>query len=364
MAFHAYKLNELYSNADGTVQFIELVNTGGDRESFWSGQQITVTQGGVTHSFVFTVNLPSTNTAGTSVLIATQAFADLGLVRPDYIVPANFLFTSGAATVNFAGVNTLSYTSLPLDGLGSLNRDLNTATNSPRNFAGATGSVTPPALNPVTGTALADTLLGTLGSDRLDALAGDDVLDGGRGDDQLVGGAGLDTAVFHGARAAYTVASGGTSVRGPDGADTLSSIERARFDDLTSEFLESGAAAQSVKLLSAVFGSAFIHHQAFIGIGVSFFDKGTSYLAVADLALHAKLGANPTDTDLVQLLYTNVVGSSPDAATIAGFVGLITSGAHTQASLTVLAADHPLNLARVDLVGQAASGFDFAPVVA
>ena len=363
MSFHAYKLNEIYSNADGMIQFIELINTGGNGESFWSGHQITVTQGGVAHSFSFTVNLPSTSTANTSVLIATQAFADLGLIRPDYIIPANFLFTSGAATVNFAGVNTLSYTSLPLDGLGSLDRNLNVATNSPRNFAGATTSITPPALNVVTGTALADTLLGTQGSDRIDALAGDDMLDGGRGDDQLVGGAGLDTAVFHGARAAYTVAAGGTSVRGPDGADTLSSIERARFDDRTSEFLADGAAAQSVKLLSAVFGSAFIHHQAFIGIGVSFFDRGTSYLAVADLALRAKLGANPTDTELVQLLYTNVVGSAPDAATTAGFVGLIISGAHTQASLTVLAADHPLNLARVDLVGQAALGFDFVPVV-
>ena len=38
MPFHAYKLNEIYSNADGMIQFIELINTGGNGESFWSGQ--------------------------------------------------------------------------------------------------------------------------------------------------------------------------------------------------------------------------------------------------------------------------------------------------------------------------------------
>ena len=96
MAFHAYRLNEIYSNADGTVQFIELVVGAINGESSWSGQSITVTQGSVTHSFSFPRNLPSTTTANTSVLIATQGFAELGLVTPDYIVPANFLFTTSS----------------------------------------------------------------------------------------------------------------------------------------------------------------------------------------------------------------------------------------------------------------------------
>jgi serralysin len=363
MSFHTYTLNELYSNADGTVQFIELTNGSANGQSFWLGHDITVTQGGVVHRFAFPNNLPNTGTANTKVLVATQAFADLNIVKPDFIVPANFLFTSGAATVNFGGVNALSYTSLPLDGVNSLDSTLAVLVNSPTNFARATGSVSLPPVNLITGTAEANSLLGTNFVDRIDALAGNDTLDGLGGNDSLNGGEGRDTAVFHGTRAAFTIGNGGGTVSGPDGNDTLSSIERLRFDDLTTEFLPGGAAAQSVKLLSAVFGSAFVKNREFIGIGVSVFDAGTSYLNVADLALRAKLGPTPSDTLLVQTLYTNLVGSAPDAATTASFVALITSGQFTQASLTIFAADHPLNLALVDLVGQAAQGIDYVPVV-
>ena len=118
-----------------------------------------------------------------------------------------------------------------------------------------------------------------------------------------------------------------------------------------------------MKLLSAVFGSAFVHNLVYIGIGVSVFDGGASYVSVADLALRAKLGASPSNAEVVQTLYTNLVGSAPDAPTTATFVGLITSGQFTQASLTTFAADHALNLALVDLVGQASHGIDYVPVV-
>ena len=74
------------------------------------------------------------------------------------------------------------------------------------------------------GTDLADTLLGG---------AGNDVFDGGSGNDQLTGGSGSDTARFSGNRALYTITAvaGGFQVSGPDGTDTLTGIERARFAD-------------------------------------------------------------------------------------------------------------------------------------
>lgn len=363
MSFHTYRINEIYSNADGSIQFIELINGPIGGQSFWRGHDISVTQGSVVHRFDFDKDLPNTNTSNTTVLIATQAFANLGIVTPDYIVPANFLFTVGGGVVNFAGVNTLSYTTLPTDGVLSLSSSQTTSVNTPTNFAHATGTVVPPTFNVITGTAGADTLVGSAGRDRIDAGAGNDVLDGAAGDDQLNGGAGLDTAVFHGARAAFSVGAAAATVSGPDGADVLTGIERARFNDLSSEFIADGAAAQSVKLLSAVFGSAFIHNPTYIGIGMSYFDGGSSYLAVADLALHARLGAAPSNAEVVTLLYTNVVGSVPDMTTTNSFVALITGGAFTQASLTAFAADHALNLAHVDLIGQAQLGFDFIPFV-
>ena len=362
MSFHRYQVNELFSNADGTVQFIELKVASFNGESFWNGQALTATQNGVTHRFVFLANLPSSATANTTVLVATQAFADLRLVTPDYIIPANFLFTAGAASVDFAGVDSVTYSALPNDGTRSIDSKGTASINSPTNFARASGSVTLPAgPNLITGTAGADRLVGTAGADRIDGLDGNDVLDGAGGDDQLLGGPGLDTAVFHGPRAAFTVGAGAATVSGPDGNDTLSGIERLSFTNLSLAFDATGAAGQTEKLLSAVFGASFVNNPTYIGIGLRLFDAGASYVAVADLALHARLGAAPTDADLVRQLYVNVVGSAPDAATTANFVGLITSGQFSQASLTAFAADHALNLARIDLAGIAQRGLEYLP---
>ncbi|HKC53237.1 MAG TPA: hypothetical protein VKC33_01180, partial [Burkholderiales bacterium] len=60
--FHLWRITELYSNADGTVQFIEL-------KAFDSGQQfvknhtVTSSQGTTTHRFVIPSDLPG-DTAG------------------------------------------------------------------------------------------------------------------------------------------------------------------------------------------------------------------------------------------------------------------------------------------------------------
>lgn len=88
----------------------------------------------------------------------------------------------------------------------------------------------------------ADVLSGGSGGDRLvgqggaDALAGgtgDDVLVGGAGNDVLDGGAGVDEAEFAGAAADYRIyeVEGGFLVKGAEGADRLTGVERLRFDD-------------------------------------------------------------------------------------------------------------------------------------
>ena len=141
MSFHIFHINEVYSNADGTVQFIEFVGDA-DGQEFWAGHSITSTNGSVTNTYNFTTNLPSSATAGKSVLVATQGFANLGIVAPDYIIPDGFLLINGG-TVNFPGMDSLTYAVLPTDGTLSLNANLTTGTNSPTDFAGATGTVVP-----------------------------------------------------------------------------------------------------------------------------------------------------------------------------------------------------------------------------
>ena len=151
-SFHTFVINEVFSNADGTVQYVELreaLGLGG--QGFLVGHSLTSTSAktGVMKTFPFPNDLPS-NTALKKVLIATQGFADLGLVTPDYIIPNGFLATDGA-TVNYAGVSQMSYgdlplTPLPTDGVTALTM-AGPAANAPTNFAGATTTL--PAL-PVT----------------------------------------------------------------------------------------------------------------------------------------------------------------------------------------------------------------------
>ena len=144
-AFHLFIINELYSNADGTVQFVELTALEGGQQ-FLFGQYIgTFNTAGVTRNFDFPNDLPG-DTRGRRFIVATQGFAALGIVTPDYVVPNGFFFQGGGA-VNFAGVDVWNHGPLPSDGR-SLNRDGTTSVPSPTNFAGVTGTVPASGANP------------------------------------------------------------------------------------------------------------------------------------------------------------------------------------------------------------------------
>ncbi len=212
MSFHAYRINELYSSADGKVQFIELNVGSADGESFWQGISISSTSGGLTHTFSFPSNLPSTATSNTSVLIATQGFADLGIVSPNFIVPADFLFPAGG-TLNFGGVDVVTYPQLPPGGTVSVNRSGAQATATPTNFAGAQGSLPSTQIVPIlTGTAGDDVLVGTANAEIINGLAGNDTLRGGGGADVMNGGSDSDQ-IFSG--------TGNDTIDGGDGYDYL-----------------------------------------------------------------------------------------------------------------------------------------------
>jgi hypothetical protein len=140
-SFHTFQINEIYSNADGSIQFVELREAqGAAGQNFFAGKMLTSGSGANRKTFVFPSNLPSSATAGKSVLIGTQGFAALGLVAPDYTVPDGFL-SQPEGEVNFADVDTVHYTQLPGDGTTSINRNGVPQTNSPKNFAGQTATI-------------------------------------------------------------------------------------------------------------------------------------------------------------------------------------------------------------------------------
>jgi hypothetical protein len=155
--FHLFQIEQLFSNADGSVQFVVMHEfTGTNGENVWANNPFVSMHAGTPNkTLVFPSNLPGPGTANKRVLIATQGFAALGLVTPDYTVPNGFLPINGG-TVNYAGVDSVTFPSLPTDGVTAINRNGTMVQNLATNFAGQSASVTaapPPPANiiPVAG---------------------------------------------------------------------------------------------------------------------------------------------------------------------------------------------------------------------
>lgn len=151
-SFHLWQVNEIFSCADGSAQFVEFFTTSSFETQLNNKVLRAVNSSGtVTHTFTFTKNLTS-STANQSLLIATANFSNLSGaagITPDFTLPDGFLFTTEGAKVELVNAVTspLIYSSgeLPLDGVTSLGQGGATTVNSPKNFAGQTGSVSCPA---------------------------------------------------------------------------------------------------------------------------------------------------------------------------------------------------------------------------
>ena len=145
-SFHLFRIDQVYSNADGNVQYVVMhESTGSNGEHLWNQQQFeTTNRAGIRKQLRFPSNLPSASTAGRSVLIATPGFAALGLVAPDYTIPARFIPTDGGKLEFAGGVDEITLPALPSDGATAINRNGTPVGAAPKNFADAVAVV--PAL--------------------------------------------------------------------------------------------------------------------------------------------------------------------------------------------------------------------------
>ena len=120
-----------------------------------------------------------------------------------------------------------------------------TATDLDQASATDTFILTITEVNIIYGSDTSETLTGSEGTDRVDAGPGDDRIEGLAGDDILNGGNGIDTAVYTGSAAQYTIridrVNGTATVTDflgqRDGTDSLTGIERLQFGDQTFELL-------------------------------------------------------------------------------------------------------------------------------
>ncbi|HIF94129.1 MAG: hypothetical protein ABGX04_14560 [Myxococcales bacterium] len=138
---HTWDVVEVFSNSDGTIQYVELLDLG------TTGAEVGVGNGSLSstaHSFSWANGTVTGPTNGKSYLIATAGFAALpGAPTPDVIIPpANVpFFNTGGDTVSFAGVDSFAFGPVPTNGLDSFDSTTGSGTNSPKNYAGDTGTV-------------------------------------------------------------------------------------------------------------------------------------------------------------------------------------------------------------------------------
>jgi hypothetical protein len=145
-SFHRWLPEEAFSNASGSVQFIEF------SDAFAGEEFLTETSlQSNANNFIFGANLPSSSTNGRNFLVGTAAFAALpGAPAPDYTIPSNFFSTTADSLfLNGTIQPHLTFTAgqLPTDGIHSLffnGASLSTGLDSPTNFSGVSGNVTVP----------------------------------------------------------------------------------------------------------------------------------------------------------------------------------------------------------------------------
>lgn len=145
---HTWRVNEIFSNSDGTIMFIELTECCGMANELGVSSVTSLVAG---NTFFFPGPLTCVNcTANAKILLATAGFAALpGAPTPDHIIADNF-FSNGVAgdTVSYSTWHHLDPVTVPRDGNISLQwvgieGDFSSFTtfNSPTNFAGDTAFV-------------------------------------------------------------------------------------------------------------------------------------------------------------------------------------------------------------------------------
>ena len=217
---------------------------------------------------------------------------------------------------------------------------------------------------PLHGTRYADTIGGMAGNDMIDGRDGRDLIRASAGTDGIDGGRDLDTVLYAGPREAYAVsfngawfklaARAGSGV--PEGTTELRRVERVRFSDGGLALDLDGQAGQVARLLGAVFGAEAIGNQRLAGAGLALLERGLSYESLAAVAV--SFAGKTTHADIVDLLWSNIVGTAIPAAERAHWVDLLDGGLSIGA-LAVMAADTSLNATNIDLAGLAGTGLAY-----
>ncbi len=217
------------------------------------------------------------------------------------------------------------------------------------------------------GTPKGDQLDGTAGDDDMYGMSGNDSLFGSRGNDFLDGGWGTDSAYYTGNRGEYSVVKDGNGFRvtdnvGSEGSDLLVNVERLDFGDVDVALDIDGAGGQAYRLYQAAFNRA--PDKGGLGFWIAQLDKGVSLSAVSQAFVNSNefkilYGAHPTNGDIVDNLYWNVLHRAPEQAGYDFWVDILDHHRAPLADVLVAFSESKENYAQ--LVGVMSNGVEFTP---
>jgi len=213
------------------------------------------------------------------------------------------------------------------------------------------------------GSAYDDLITGSDAPNRLQGNGGSDILDGNGG---------LDWAIFKGARSSWFMeplqATSNwfvTARDGLSGAAELRRIERVRFDDKAVAFdlTKNDNAGQALLLIGAVLGrEATLSKAALMGQVIDLFDQGFTIQQLAGAVMRLPIWGGvltPTNSadDIARYLLKLNKGADPSAAEVAAAAQAISGQVQGNYLATLAVTD--ANVAKIDLVGLAATGFEY-----
>jgi hypothetical protein len=196
--------------------------------------------------------------------------------------------------------------------------------------------------------------------------AAGDLLAGAAKGDLIDGDAGIDTVLYAGNRADYTVTnlSGSYFVqaKGAAAGDMLVHVERLLFADGALALDVNGNAGQAYRLYEAAFNRT--PDSVGVGFWTTMLDRGVSLETIADAFVNSAefvqlTGLAPTNAEFVDLLYQNVLHRAGEPGGVA-FWNHVLDGGYSRAGVLAYFSESPENQAQV--ASLIADGFAYTPL--
>lgn len=211
------------------------------------------------------------------------------------------------------------------------------------------------------GTPYDDVVFGNDASNIIYEWGGNDVIDG-RG--------GINTVVYVGKHAEYNIKPSEIAqhwlVEGKNGAigsDDLTNVQFLQFADSKVILDVTGNPTMAAKLIGVILGGSWVSNLFIAGLAKGILDNGYTPVTLARLGLESAmfvgLAGSASNKDFYNLVYKNVYGTLPDAATLQSALSQMDSGKATQADMVMKLIDVPQNLLNIDLVGIQSHGFEY-----